>query len=59
MCFVKCWPPDEKSLLIGKDTDAGKDGRQKENVAAEGEMVSSISDFSGHKFEQIPGDTGG
>ena len=24
------WPPDVKSQLIGKDLDAGKDGRQKE-----------------------------
>ena len=24
------WPPDEKSQLIGKDPDDGKDGRQKE-----------------------------
>ena len=23
------WPPDAKSLLVGKDPDAGKDGRQK------------------------------
>ena len=23
------WPPDVKSQLIGKDPDAGKDGRQK------------------------------
>ena len=25
------WPPDEKDWLIGKDPDAGKDWRQKEN----------------------------
>ena len=24
------WPPDAKSWLIGKDSDAGKDWRQKE-----------------------------
>ena len=24
------WPPDAKTQLIGKDTDAGKDRRQKE-----------------------------
>ena len=24
------WPPDSKSRLIGKDPDAGKDGKQKE-----------------------------
>ena len=26
------WPPDEKSLLIGKDPDAGKDWRQEEKA---------------------------
>ena len=30
----------EKSLLIGKDSDAGKDGRQKEKRVAEDEIVS-------------------
>ena len=33
------WPPDVKSRFIRKDTDAGKDGRQKKG-AAEDEMVS-------------------
>ena len=33
------WPPDVKSLLIGKDLDAGKDSRQKEKGAAEDENV--------------------
>ena len=33
------WPPDAKSWLIGKDPDAGKDGRQKEKGTAEDEMV--------------------
>ena len=33
------WPPDAKSHLIGKDTDAGKDWRQKEKGAAEDELV--------------------
>ena len=32
------WPPDMKSLLIGEDTDAGKDWRQKKKGAAEDEM---------------------
>ena len=26
------WPPDEKSQLIGKDTDAGRDGRQEKGM---------------------------
>ena len=33
-----------KSQLIGKDSNAGKDWRQKEKGAAEEEMVTSISD---------------
>ena len=33
------WPPDLKSLLLGKDPNAGKDWRQKETGAAEDEMV--------------------
>ena len=33
------WPPDAKSWLTGKDTDAGEDWRPKEKGAAEDEMV--------------------
>ena len=33
------WLPDAKSWLIGRDPDAGKEGRQKEMRAAEDEMV--------------------
>ena len=33
------WPPDVKSQLIGKDPDAGKDGRQEEKGMTEDEMV--------------------
>ena len=33
------WPPDAKSRLSGKDSDAGKDWRQKEKGAAKDEMV--------------------
>ena len=33
------WPSDEKTLLFGKDTDAGKDKRQKMKGLAEDEMV--------------------
>ena len=33
------WPPDVKSRLTGKDTDARKDGRQKEKREAENEMA--------------------
>ena len=33
------WPPDVKSWLIWKDSDAGKDWREKEKWVAEEEMV--------------------
>ena len=33
------WPPAEKSWLIGKDPDAGKDWRQEERGVTGGEMV--------------------
>ena len=34
------WPPDAKSWLIGKDSEAGKDWTPKEKVAVEDEMFS-------------------
>ena len=37
------WPPDAKSWLIWKDSDAGKDWRQ-EKGTAEDEMLHSITD---------------
>ena len=33
------WPPDEKSQLIGKDLEAGKDWGQEEMETAEDEIV--------------------
>ena len=33
------WPLDTKSVLIGKDPDAGKDGGQEEKGTTEDEMV--------------------
>ena len=42
------WPPDATSWLTGKDSDAGKDWRQKEKGAADA-----------HEFEQTPEDSGG
>ena len=33
------WLPDEKNLLIWKDSDAGKDWRQEEKGTTEDEMV--------------------
>ena len=33
------WPFDAKSLIVGKDPDAGKDWRQEEKGATEAEMI--------------------
>ena len=33
------WPPDAKSWLIEKDSDVGKDWRQKEKGVAKDEMI--------------------
>ena len=53
------WPPDLKSLLIGKDPDAGKDWRQEEKGVTEDEMVGWHHWLNGHEFEQTLGDTEG
>ena len=42
------WPPDVKNWLTGKDTDAGKDWRQKEKGTTEDEMVSWHHRLNGH-----------
>ena len=51
------WPPDAKSQLIGKDTDAGKDWGQEEKGAAEDKMVGWYHRLNGHEFEQTLGDS--
>ena len=48
-------PPDSKNWLIGKDSDAGKDWRQKEKGTTEDEMVGWHCWLNGHEFEQAPG----
>ena len=50
------WPPDVKSWLTGKDTDAGKDWGQEKKGVTEGEMVGRHYWLNGHEFEQTPGD---
>ena len=45
------WPPDVKNRLLGKDPDAGKDGRQEEKGTTEDEMIGWHHRLSGHKFE--------
>ena len=49
------WPPDAKSQLIRKDSDAGKDWGQEGKGMTEGEMVGWHHQLSGHEFEQAPG----
>ena len=38
------WPPHEKSWLIGKDPDAGKDWGQEEKGTTEDEWLDGITD---------------
>ena len=44
-------PPDVKSLLIGKDPDAGKGLRQEEKRMKEDEMAGWDHQLNGHGFE--------
>ena len=45
-----------KSLLTGKDPDAGKDQRQEEKGTTEGDMVGWHHQLNGQEFEQTLGD---
>ena len=45
------WPPHEKSWLIWKDPDVGKDWRQKEKAMMEDELVGWHHRLDGHEFE--------
>ena len=45
------WPPDAKSWLIWKDSDAGKDQRQKKKGTTEDEMVGWHHWLNGYEFE--------
>ena len=51
------WPPDAKSQLIGKDSDAGKDWRQEEKGVTEDEIGGWHHQLNGHEFEQALGDS--
>ena len=44
------WPPDVKSWLIWKDSDAGKDWGQEEKRTTEDEMVGWHHRLNGHGF---------
>ena len=50
-----CWPPDVKSWLIGKDSDAGRDWGQEEKGTKEDEMAGWHHRLHGRKFEWTPG----
>ena len=49
---LKLWPPDAKSGLIRKDSDAGKDWRQEEKGMTKEEMVGRHHWHNGQEFEQ-------
>ena len=53
------WPPDMKSQLIRKDSDAGKDWGQEGKEMTEDKMVGWHHWLNGHEFEQAPGDSEG
>ena len=44
------WPPHAKSLLIGKDSDAGRDWGQEEKGTTEDEMAGWHHRLDGHEF---------
>ena len=49
------WPPHEKSWLIGKDSDVGRDWGQEEKGTTEGEMAGWNHWLDGHEFGWTPG----
>ena len=49
------WPPHEKSWLIGKDPDAGRDWRQEKKGTVEDEMAGWHHQLNGHEFGWTPG----
>ena len=50
------WPPDEKSQLTRKNSDAGKDWGQEEEGTTQNETIGWHHWLNGHEFEQTPGD---
>ena len=44
------WPPDGKSSLTGKDSDAGRDCGQEEKRTTEDEMAGWHHRLDGHEF---------
>ena len=45
------WPPDARSWLIGKDSDAGRDWEQEEKGMMKDEMAGWHHQLDGHEFE--------
>ena len=45
------WPPHEKSWLIGKDSDAGRDWRQEEKGMTQDEMAGWHHGLDGRESE--------
>ena len=50
------WPPDGKSRLTGKDSDAGRDWGQEEKGTTEDEMAGWHHQLDGRESEWTPGD---
>ena len=44
------WPPHVKSLLLGKDSDAGRDWGQEEKGTTEGDKAGWHHRLNGHEF---------
>ena len=49
------WPPDAKSWLIGKDSDAGRDWGQEEKGTTEDKMAGWHHGLDGRESECTPG----
>ena len=49
------WPPDVKSSLIGKDSDAGRDWGQEEKGMTDDEMSGWHHRLDRHEFEYTLG----
>ena len=49
------WPPNAKSWLIGKDSDAGRDWGKEEKGTTEDEMAGWHHRLNEHEFEWTPG----
>ena len=49
------WPPQAKSWLIGKDSDAGRDWGQEAKGTTEDEMAGWHHRLDGHEFGWTPG----